>query len=153
MDDQTLTGRWFCWFGDWAVMPNRPFAFTMRGDPILWLISWSQHLGAWAHPKCALKCCPLPKFFFFYICQRFIVWDSAGRLCLFSIMKLPFYSENIEEEEFFFLLLYIQSLILGWAKAFSWNSPFTLRMYKKKNICFSCILKLPLYPEHVEEEK
>ena len=28
---------------------------------------------------------------FFYICQGIIVWDSAGRLCLFDIKKLPFF--------------------------------------------------------------
>ena len=44
------------------------------------------------------------KYFFFYICKRIIALDSAGRSCLFSILKLSFHSKNSGEEEFFFLL-------------------------------------------------
>ena len=52
------------------------------------------------HPKHAEE----EKYFFFYICKRIIALDSAGRSCLFSILKLFFHSKNTGEEEYLFLL-------------------------------------------------
>ena len=44
------------------------------------------------------------KIILLFLCQRIKVWDSAGWSCLFSILKLPFHSENVEEEEYFLFL-------------------------------------------------
>ena len=47
---------------------------------------------------------------FSYICQGIIICDSAGRSCLISIMKLPFHSEFVEEEEYFFFFCKLRNL-------------------------------------------
>ena len=71
------------------------------------------------HPKHAEE----EKKFFFYICQRIIGCYSAGGSCLFSIMKIPFHSDYVEEEEYFSSSVNGEANI-GVGKAFLMKHPF-----------------------------
>ena len=78
------------------------------------------------------------KFFFFYISQWIIGCDSAGRSCLFRILKLPIHSKNVEKEEYFFFFCKREANI-RLVKEFLLKLPFHFENVKEEEYLFSLV--------------